>query len=477
VRAWPLTLLAALTLALPGLAAAATIHATKGNDRVDVVGGGRDVVLCAPGVGIITADQIDRISRNCKAVSRRISVDTLVGATGQHQTEVEPSVAANGSTAVAVFQVGRNFSGAAAEIGFAVSSDAGRSWRSGILPGITIFSTPAGSAPLASDPAVAYDVVHGVWVVSTLIVSPAFTALYISRSTDGLSWSLPVVATQATTAFLAYDKEWVACDDGTASPRRGTCYLVYTDLVGQRLALQTSTDGGQTWSAGTTISTETGAGGEGTLPLVQPDGALTVVFNLNDVGLYAVRSIDGGATFARLLGIQPITGSNVRGLRAPPLPAAAVDASGRIYLAWSDCRFRPGCAANDIVLSSSTDGASWTPPQRIPAAGIDRFVPGIAADPNVPGRLAVVTYVRTPAARIGVSVTRTNDGGATWSKPDRLDALSPADSWLANTDSGRFVGDYVGAAFASGRFVPVFALAHPPANGVLSEYMMAASLP
>jgi hypothetical protein len=94
-----------------------------------------------------------------------------------------------------------------------------------------------------------------------------------------------------------------------------------------------------------------------------------------------------------------------------------------------------------------------------------------------------VTYVRTSTAcsaatcAIGVAVTGSRDGGATWSKPQRLDAVSPRSAWLAN--AGRqFVGDYVGAAFAGGRFVPVFPLASKPlTSGRLREYMMAASIP
>jgi pimeloyl-ACP methyl ester carboxylesterase len=50
---------------------------------------------------------------------------------------VEPSLAAWGSTLVSAFQVGRFADGGAASIGFATSRDAGRTWRSGILPQVT----------------------------------------------------------------------------------------------------------------------------------------------------------------------------------------------------------------------------------------------------------------------------------------------------------------------------------------------------
>jgi hypothetical protein len=154
-----------------------------------------------------------------------------------------------------------------------------------------------------------------------------------------------------------------------------------------------------------------------------------------------------------------------------------------MYVTWADCAFRTGCDGNTVVLTTSVDGITWTTLKRVPGMGFDSFVPGIAADPNVPGRVSVVTYVRKSnscSARTcayGVTVTSSRDAGSTWTKPQRLDAVSPPYTWIANA-GGQFVGDYVGATFAGGRFVPVFALASTPfKNGRLREYMMAASIP
>src|SRR5215831_1164742 len=78
-------------------------------------------------------------------------------ATTNHHTEVEPDTFSNGSTIVAVFQVGRIFDGGACAIGFATSTNNGSSWTSGLLPSITTHTSPAGIYPRATDPAVAYD--------------------------------------------------------------------------------------------------------------------------------------------------------------------------------------------------------------------------------------------------------------------------------------------------------------------------------
>jgi hypothetical protein len=246
--------------------------------------------------------------------------------------------------------------------------------------------------------------------------------------------------------------------------------------------VQVSRDGGATWGAPVTVTAAFGFDAEGALPLIQPDGALTIVFLAGESGMYAVRSTDGAATFAPPRGIAPLARADQPLLRAPPLPTAAVDASGRLLVAWADCVFRRGCDGNTIVLTTSTDGSTWSALKRVPGTGFDSFVPGIAADPSVPGRISIVTYIRNSRAcgaatcSVGVAVVSSRDGGATWTKPRRLDAVSPRYSWLANA-GGQFLGDYVGAAYAAGRFVPVFAFASRPlASGTLREYMMAASM-
>src|SRR5271165_2746509 len=86
----------------------------------------------------------------------QISSDPYTVSPGQHATEVEPHVLANGNTLVAAFQTGRIAPGGATDIGWATSTDGGTTWTHGFLPGLT---TGEGTGPYdaASDPAVAYD--------------------------------------------------------------------------------------------------------------------------------------------------------------------------------------------------------------------------------------------------------------------------------------------------------------------------------
>src|ERR687892_243615 len=89
--------------------------------------------------------------------AQQISLDPFTDTLGQHETAVEPDSFSFGDTVVAVFQVGRIVSGGATGIGWATSTDGGRTWRSGLLPALTIHQSPAGRLTRVSDPVIAYD--------------------------------------------------------------------------------------------------------------------------------------------------------------------------------------------------------------------------------------------------------------------------------------------------------------------------------
>src|SRR5919201_3285859 len=186
---YALPVLAAILVAGSSAAWAARVHGTRGPDRIQTVNGVRDLVSCRGGRDLATVDLLDRVRADCELVTREISRDPYRNADSVHETEVEPDTAANGSAVVAVFQVGRVFDGGAANIGFAVSRDRGRSWRHGLLPALTPFSRPRGTYPRATDPSIAYDAVHRVWLVATLAFGPDSSALLVSRSRDATHWS------------------------------------------------------------------------------------------------------------------------------------------------------------------------------------------------------------------------------------------------------------------------------------------------
>src|SRR5579859_1673136 len=344
------------------------IFGGPGNDSIAVNGdAARDTVSCGRGSDVVNADPADSVARDCEVVSRQLSTDTVVGGGGQHATEVEPDSFAFGNTVVDAFQVGRIESGGATAIGVATSVDGGGHWRSGLLPGVTALSPQPGEDPRASDPSVAFDAVHGTWLVASLGISTTQFELLVSRSPDGIAWSPPVNARRGLSGSL--DKEWIACDNWPSSPNRGHCYLSYLDVGSGLIVTQTTTDGGLTWSAAvpTSFVPARGLEANGAQPLPRPDGSLVVVYELGgEEGpslsdeVLAATSTDGGASFAASVHVSDLTSAAVPGLRAPPLPSADVVADGRLFVAWHDCGTQQPCVDDRIVVSTSPDGQTWS---------------------------------------------------------------------------------------------------------------------
>jgi hypothetical protein len=459
------------------------IDARGGNDRVKVDGGGRDTVRCGRGRDLVTADPADRIARDCELVARVVARDPF-RSPAQHSTIAEPDSLSFGNTVVAAFQVGRFRDGGAVAIGWATSRDRGRTWRSGRLPSLTVASRPAGPWLRASDPAVAYDSLHRVWLIASLAINDGqAAAVVVSRSADGITWSAPVAVNQAPWGpDLPFDKEWIVCDNGTASPFRGSCYATYSDLRSLRLEFQASRDGGLTW--GPQVSAPGNAGRPSIVgrwapapqPVVQPDGDLIVPY-YDENRVAALRSADGGATFSAPVTVASANFRPTPGLRAPPLPSAEVDRNGVVYVVWPDCGARPGCSRDDLVLSSSADGVTWVGPRRVPAtnAVADYVIPGIAVDPTRSGALALTYYRAGRSGQLDVEVVSSRNGGGSWSAPRRLSPQSLRLDWVAQA-GGAMVGDYISTSFAGGRAVPVFVLASPP-GGRLDQPLFAASIP
>jgi hypothetical protein len=442
-----------------------------GPDRISVeYDGARDRVTCGRGRDVITADTIDVVGADCELVSRRLSRDPYRDPNSQHESEFEPDSFTFGRTTVSLFQVGRYVDGGAVNIGFAVSQDDGRTWRNGLLPGLTTASTPPGTAARVSDPSVAYDSVHGQWLATSLAIQSDVTRLTVSRSTDGLTWSTPVVAAEATPQGdnIAFDKEWIACDNGQASPFKGRCYLVYSDVLhGDVIAARYSVDGGLTWSGQVQVSQTDGVG---VIPVARPDGQLVLVYLAHETRIESSVSTDGGATFATPIVVSNVTTHPDRGLRFPPLPGADVDASGRVWATWHDCRFSAGCVSNSVVVSSSADGRTWSGPTAVTRAR-DAVIPSIGIDP-ASGRAAIAYYVIRNAG-IDLELVESNAGAGSWGAPRRVSAQTMHVDWLPNTVSGRMLADYISLHYAAGRPLVVWALASEPVRGLLHQAIYA----
>jgi hypothetical protein len=400
----------------------------------------------------------------------KLSTDTFTNSTSQHATEVEPDSFAFGSTIVAAFQVGRIHGGGASDIGFAISTNSGATWQNGFLTGLTTFQGGGANAAV-SDASVIYDAAHNVWIISSLtIASSGATQVVVSTSPDGLNWGNPIPVSQTPSP----DKDWITCDNTSTSSFYGHCYLEWDDVAqGGLIWMSTSTDGGQTWGPALNPGNNVNAGGLGGIPLVQPNGTVVVPMLEPFVSeIEAFTSSDGGASWSLPIEVALVAQHQVAGgLRSDALPSAQMDAAGNVYVVWQDCSFRAGCASNDLVMSTSADGVSWTVLARIPidatTSTVDHFIPGLGIDPATSGGTAHLglTYYYYPQTNctaatcaLYVGFISSLDGGGTWSAATPI-AGPMSLSWLPSTFSGQMVADYVATSFAGGKAYGVFVVA------------------
>jgi hypothetical protein len=409
-----------------------------------------------------------------------VSVDVYTDTQAQHRTEVEPDTFAFGSTIVSAFQVGRVSGGGASDIGWATSRNGGATWSHGYLPGIT--GNGGGPYGQASDAAVAYDAKHKVWLIASLGLGAPAVDVLVSRSTKGgVAWGKPVTVTTGSN-----DKDWIVCDNTPASPHYGNCYIEY-DVTGlsDSVTMKTSTDGGLTW--GPARVPGGGATGLGGQPVVRPNG--TVVVPYESVGggeaIRSFASTNGGASWSATVLVASIRHHGVAAsLRESPLPSAAVDGAGTVYVTWADCRFRAGCTSNDIVLAKSTGTSTWAAPVRVPidpvTSTVDHFTPGIAVDPGTSGasaRIGLAYYYYLNAScssstcKLDTGFISSVNGGATWSAPAQI-AGPMSLSWLPSTSEGIMFGDYIATAIvAGGNAYPVIPVSRAPAGSTFNQAM------
>jgi hypothetical protein len=168
---------------------------------------------------------------------------------------------------------------------------------------------------------------------------------------------------------------------------------------GGALSVYRSEDDGARWSAASVVDTAPYSGGYGMRGcLAMPDG--DIVLPLSDVPhyarIFAVRSIDGGRSWAKP---EPVAASDGREFEEP---APLLLADGTILMLLRD-----NVSHTLFEVHSLDGGHSWSAPE---ATGIDCYPAHLLALPD--GRLAAVCGRRHPP--YGISVFFSCDRGRRW---------------------------------------------------------------
>ncbi len=427
----------------------------------------------------------------------RVSSDPIRQAGQEHATEAEPDTLAVGKMVLSSFMVG-NVPTCTDDIGWAFSRNGGRTWKHGLLPRLTRYSSPAGRESSVADTTDAWNAKYKEWVVSALDCSPP-GGVTVSTSTDGTTWSNPITVVTGTSKRII-DKDWVTCDSHPASRFYGNCYAEWDVLGpgGGDEEMSTSTDGGHTWSAPLASANRFfGSGGE---PIVEPNGTVVVPspgfsrLGTHRGSLDVFTSTDGGRSWGVARAItayhQHVFAGKLANLRLPFFPTEGMNRSGRIYLAFPSCRFRAKCSSDDMVMTTSTGGTHWTAVKRIPVSsrtsGVDVLGGGLAVDGSTAGRstrLGLYYYYfphvscTVVTCRVYLGFTSSANGGATWTKrrviagPMKLGSFGDA---RTGAHLGGFFGDYLGAsAIPRGNAVAVLPIGLPRSGQRFNEPMVA----
>jgi hypothetical protein len=342
------------------------------------------------------------------------------------EAQNEPFVAVNPNNANHIVAGANNWSPGSGryEVTAYVSFDGGRTWAA---------SNPyvdrnAGRVN-AADPTIAFGS-NGRVYFAFVALSPALGAVAVSTSYDGgLTWASQSWATSFT---YGADKPAVAVTNGAVN------------VFFQNSALQAvSSADGVSWSAPVAIAN----GGRNAAPVVGRDGSLYVFYNTAG-HINMARPVAGGyssVTVADAVALQ----RRPTEYRAAVYPAAGVDASGNLYVAWADGR--NAGLGNDILLASSANGgATWSSPLRVntDSGSADQLMPAVAV-----GKDGLVTVAwldtRNDAKNVNYDVYMSRGRGTSFSGNARVTNVS-SNPYNDPRTQGTMIGDYFAAAAGDG---------------------------
>jgi hypothetical protein len=293
------------------------------------------------------------------------------------------------------------------------------------------------------------------WMKYHVFPSPAGMVIAVSSSSNGgASWSAPIEIPH----FRAH---WSSADPTLAFKSDGSLYLGYIDAKGANdsssVFVRKSTNGGLSWGAASKVIDYFDLAD---LAVDRPwmavdnsggtyDGNVYVVtkslkYDVPPHHMYLMRSIDGGNTWsAPLLVDNAIPSGSVLAMGVP-----AVSVSGKLHIAYVfyNPPALPGFALvtstnGGLSLSSSTVGTYTTNPTTN-----DTLLQGsykLCANPTNANNMVLVS-TRKLTSDWDIYALNTNDGGQSWSAPQRIctDAAGNGNNqdmvWANFSGTGKF---------------------------------------
>ncbi len=274
---------------------------------------------------------------------------------------------------------------------------------------------------------------------------------FVAKSTDGGCSYTSAARVSGSSPAIFDDKDAITADSNRNSPFHDNVYASWTKFVtgGDQIVFSRSTDGGVTWSNPLPISpgyNNNHVGGrQGSAVKVGPDGTLYVVW-LDTVDKQVVErmsiSHDGGKTFqdqninvATVADdfVSPVPGSSFR-QDARAFPSFAIAPDGTLYVAWTDRTGDPTSGHAVVMVTKSTNGGlTWsTPVVAGDVSGRSAFFASVATDPN--GKVDIVFLAlddvatgTAPGAGVvtyDAYLAQSTNGGTSFGGPTKISTAS-----------------------------------------------------
>jgi hypothetical protein len=415
-------------------------------------------------------------------------------------SETEPYLAVNPTNPdnmIAAWHQDRWSNGAAQGLGAAYTVDGGATWSLVDIPFTRCSGAEPGSAGdygRASDPWVSFGpdgTAHYMALVADN--TPNRNGMAVARSSDGgATWTEPQIikdhpGKDATAASLFHDKNSITADPLDPDLVYATWTLFRRGVTS--LLVARSTDGGEQWGPPIPIATFGNVGPaevaffrQGAQIVVLPDGTLVnafyrilfdrkqavvsfeqALFRSSDNGKHWARQDIAVGEFAPAGAFDPELGIPVRD--GSQIPDIAVNGStGTLYLTWQQLG---SDGLVEVVVSRSSDGGfTWSAPVRVSTQGptVQSFLPAVSV--NADGTVGVLYYdfrndvLGDPPLSTDVHLALF-DANLTLLDERRVTPMSfDMRQMVITGPRGYFPGDYVGLDTSAGDFVAAFTVAN-----------------